>query len=121
MRSLEDIFSEIETVPDFYSHKIDSVNYKNGYGDTPIHIVSNWGDCEAIHLLAEAGADINAKGERGYTPLHCASEQNHFKAIKLLLILGAEIQLDDDGYSPLALAELLENTESIEALKNTQK
>jgi ankyrin repeat protein len=120
MRCLEDIFSEIEATPDFHNHKIDSINYKNDYGDTPIHVVSNWGDCEAIYLLVEAGANINLKGERGYTPLHCASEQNHFKAIKLLLILGAEIQLDDDGYSPLALAELLENSEAIEALKSTQ-
>lgn len=119
MRSLKNILSEIETVPDFYNHKITSVDYRNGYGDTPIHVVSNWGDCEAIHLLAEAGANINVKGERGYTPLHCAAEQNHPKAIKLLLILGAEIQEDDDGYSPLALAELLENAESIEALRST--
>ncbi len=121
MRSLEDIFLEVEAEPDFLHHKIDSVDYKNDYGDTPLHVVSHWGDCEAIHMLAEAGANINAKGERGYTPLHCASEQNHFKAIKLLLALGVDIQLDDDGYSPLALAELLENTEAIEALKNTRK
>jgi uncharacterized protein len=121
MRSIEAIFAEIETVPDFYNHKIDSVNYRNGYGDSPLHIVSNWGDCEAIHLLFEAGADINLKGERGYTPLHCAAEQNHFKAIKLLLILGAEIQLDDDGYSPLELAELVGNSEAMNALESTRK
>ena len=121
MRSVEDIFAEIEAAPDFYNRKIDSVNYKNDYGDSPLHVVSNWGDCEAIHLLVEAGADINLKGERGYTPLHCAAEQNHFKAIKLLLILGAEIQLDDDGYSPLELAKLLENSEAMSALENTRK
>jgi uncharacterized protein len=121
MRSLEEIFLEIEAEPDFLNHKIDSVDYKNDYGDTPLHVVSHWGDCVAIHLLIEAGANINAKGERGYTPLHCASEKNHFKAIKLLLILGAEIQFDDDGYSPLDLAELLENTEAIEALESTRK
>ena len=82
--------------------------------------MSNWGDCEAIYLLVEAGADINAKGERGYTPLHCAAEQNHFKAIKLLLALGADVQFDDDNYSPLELAELLESTEAIDALQATK-
>jgi len=121
MKSLENIFARIEATPDFYNQKIDSVNYKNEYGDSPLHIVSNWGDCEAIYLLVEAGADINAKGERGYTPLHCAAEQNHFKAIKLLLALGTDILLDDDNYSPLELAELLENAEAIEALQSTRK
>lgn len=120
MRSLSDIFEEIKTVPDFFEHEIDSVDYRNDYGDTPLHIVSNWGDCEAIHLLIEAGADINAQGERGYSPLHCATEQNHPKAIKMLIFLGAEIQLDDDGYSPLELAKLLENIEAIEILENAK-
>lgn len=120
MRSLKDIFEEIQTVPDFFGHTIDSVNYKNGYDDAPLHIVANWGDCEAISLLIEAGADINAIGERGYSPLHCASEQNHPNAIVLLISLGAKIQLDDDGYSPIELAQLLENAEAIEALQKTQ-
>ncbi|NIN34750.1 MAG: ankyrin repeat domain-containing protein, partial [Gammaproteobacteria bacterium] len=35
----------------------------------PIHVAAAWGDCEAISILVDAGADINARGERGFTPL----------------------------------------------------
>jgi hypothetical protein len=32
MRSLEDIFREVEKVPDYYGHAVTSVHYKNGWG-----------------------------------------------------------------------------------------
>ncbi|WP_313465097.1 ankyrin repeat domain-containing protein [Pseudomonas nitroreducens] len=104
MRSLEDIFSEIATVPDFFEHRIDSVHYRNGYGDTPLHIVSCWGDCEAIKVLVAAGADIDAPGEHGFTPLHCAVEQDHPEAVALLLELGAKLNPDADGLTPAEIA-----------------
>lgn len=116
MRSLEEILNEVESVPDYYGHKATSVHYKNGWGDTPLHIVSCWGDCEAIRTLIEAGADINARGETGFTPLHCATEQNRTEAVALLLSLGAEIVQDSNGHTPIELADLLERKEIIEIL-----
>lgn len=118
MRNLEDIFREVETTPDFDGHKINSVTYRNGWGDTPLHIVSNWGDCEAVKILTEAGADINARGETGFTPLHCAAEQNHPQAVRLLLLLGAEIVEDANGDTPIALADIFGHQEVIEILRN---
>ncbi|WP_160153570.1 ankyrin repeat domain-containing protein [Microbulbifer sp. ALW1] len=117
MRDLEAIFREIEKVPDFMGHTIDSVSYRNGYGDTPLHIVSNWGDVEAIEILISAGADINAVGESGFTPLHCAAEQNRPKAIEVLLRLGANILKDEDGSTPMEIAEFLNNREATVALE----
>ena len=116
MRSLDDILREVESVPDYSGHKAASVHYKNGWGDTPLHIVSNWGDCEAIKILIEAGADINAPGETGFTPLHCATEQNHTEAVALLLSLGAEVVQDANGHTPAELADLLEHEEIIKIL-----
>lgn len=116
MRDIEAIFKEVEEVPDFTGHKIDSVLYRNGYGDSPLHIVANWGDSEAIEILVSAGADINAKGETGFTPLHCAAEQNRPAAILKLLQLGAKILENDDGKTPLELAKSLENIEAINVL-----
>lgn len=84
-RSVEQIFDEVRTVPDWFERPITSVHDRNGYGDTPLHIVANWGDCKAIKTLIEIGADINAKGEAGLTPLHCAVEQERPEAIVLLL------------------------------------
>lgn len=115
MRTIQSIFREIESVPDFIGHRITSVNYRNGYGDTPLHIVSGWGDCEAIQILVDAGADINSRGETGFTALHCAAEQNRPEAIRLLSSLGAEVVDDEDGNTPLVLAALLKNTDAMEA------
>ena len=113
MRTLSEVLSRIESVPDFAGHTIDSVNYRNGYGDTPLHIVANWGVCEAIQLLVESGADIDAKGESGFTPLHCAAEQDHEEAVRVLLSLGARIGRDEEGRTALDLAKLLKNTGAI--------
>lgn len=113
MSEIEHIFRKIESVPDFSGCTVDSVHFRNGYGDTPLHVVSNWGDCEAIKVLVSAGADVNAVGETGFTPLHCASEQNHSRAVALLLSFGASIMKDGNGETPQSLAELLGNKEAI--------
>ncbi|WP_271104074.1 ankyrin repeat domain-containing protein [Pseudomonas tohonis] len=117
-RSVEQIFDEVRTVPDWFERPITSVHDRNGYGDTPLHIVANWGDCEAIKTLIEIGADINAKGEAGLTPLHCAVEQERPEAIVLLLAMGAEIIPDSDGYTPMQLAELLGYNELIKLFRD---
>ncbi|EOZ5051121.1 ankyrin repeat domain-containing protein [Pseudomonas aeruginosa] len=121
MRSLQDIFSEIATVPDFFEHQIDSVHYRNGWGDSPLHVVSCWGDCEAIRVLVTAGADINLPGETGFTPLHCAVEQDHSGAVALLLELGAEIIQDANGQTPVDLAISLSHGGALEVLNGLSK
>lgn len=113
MRTLSEVLSQVEAVPDYAGHKVSSVNYRNCYGDTPLHIVANWGDCEAIRLLVEFGADINAKGETGFTPLHCAAEQDREEAVRFLLSLGAHIEKDEEGNTALELAKLLDNSSAV--------
>lgn len=119
MRDIEAIFEAVEKVPDFIGHEINSVSYKNGYGDSPLHVVANWGDIEAIEILVSAGADINAKGETGFTPLHCAAEQNRSAAVVKLLQLGAKVLKNDDGETPLELAKSLKNIEAIDVLEQS--
>ncbi|WP_444930826.1 ankyrin repeat domain-containing protein [Microbulbifer sp. SSSA002] len=119
MRNVETIFREVESIADFIGHNIDSATYTNGYGDMPLHVVANWGDCEAISILVNAGANIDAVGESGFTPLHCAAEQNKADAILLLRRLGAAIVQDDAGDTPLELACLLGNKEAIDALRQS--
>ncbi|MDN6858087.1 ankyrin repeat domain-containing protein [Pseudomonas sp. CAN2814] len=116
MRTLKEIFTEIESVPDYFGHQISSVDYQNGWGDTPLHIVSCWGDCEAIKMLVEAGADINKPGETGFTPLHCAVEQDHPQAVALLLALGAKALPDANGLLPSDLARLLNHDDVLKLL-----
>lgn len=118
MRSISDILREIESVPDYAGHTVDSVNCRNGYGDTPLHIVSTWGDCEAIKIILSSGADIDAAGESGYTALHCAAEQNHVEAVRLLLERGAQLLPDKDGETPIDLASSLGHKDVVKALSN---
>lgn len=121
MRSLEQILKEVESVPDYAGHTVSSVNFKNGWGDTPLHIVCVWGDCEAIKTLVEAGAGINAPGETGFTPLHCAAMHNHADAVRLLLSLGAEIIKDREGHTPTDLAEFQEFEAIRSILRSNQR
>lgn len=51
MRSVESIFREIEQVPDFAVHTIDSVSYRNGYGDTALDIAVSLNNEDAIAIL----------------------------------------------------------------------
>jgi uncharacterized protein len=117
MRTIETIFREIEGVPDFAMHSINSVHYTNGHGDTPLHIVSYWGDCEAISILVANGANINATGESGFTALHCAAQMNKPEAIQLLLKLGAKPDIhDSNNLIPLELAKILKLSEAVKVL-----
>jgi len=116
---MEELFKKIESVPDFAGHIIDGVNYQNGYGDTPLHIVSSWGDTDAINLLVSSGANINAQGETGFTPLHCAVEQDHPKALRALLSLGAKSIKDSNGDTPIDLAKSLQHNECINVLQQS--
>ena len=116
---MEELFKKIESVPDFAGHVIDGVNHRNGYGDSPLHIVSNWGDIDAIKLPVSGGADINAQGETGFTPLYCAVEQNHPIALKTLLSLGVKAIKDSSGDLPIDLAKSLQHNECINVLQQS--
>lgn len=116
MRSIESIYDQVRSVPDFSGLPVVSVDCRNGYGDTPLHIVSCWGDCEAIDILVEAGADLNAVGESGFTPLHYAVEQNKLDAIAKLLQLGSTLDCASDAGNPVELAKLLGHMEAISVL-----
>ncbi len=48
------------------------------------------GDMEAIGLLLERGADVNARNPGGHTPLTAAATAGHTDAVKLLLNEGAD-------------------------------
>lgn len=100
MRTLEQLYKQIEDVAYFSDIKVTDPNTLGLLSNRPLHVTAVWGDCEAIKMLVEAGAEINQKGERGFTPLMEAVSQGHYDAVKLLVKLGSEPIRNDDGKLP---------------------
>ena len=56
MRTLSDIYREVETVADFTGIQVNDPNALGRFQSRPLHVAAVWGDCEAIELLVQAGA-----------------------------------------------------------------
>ncbi|HEY3901888.1 MAG TPA: ankyrin repeat domain-containing protein [Chthoniobacter sp.] len=102
---LAELLRQINEVPDFAGSEVTSPNSRNVLGDTPLHVAAVWGDMNAIRILVESGALLDAPGEYGYTPLHEAIEQRNVEAALLLAAFGARLDIpNDDGRTPLDIA-----------------
>ncbi len=68
---------------------------------------------EAVRLLLDLGADVNAKDRGGATPLHWAAYAGAMEMAELLIARGAEIDVRDRNYhsSPLGWAVFLHKPE----------
>ena len=61
---------------------------------------------EAVKLLVELGADVNAAGEHGWTALHGAAYTGANATIQFLVDKGAKMDvMDSFGQTPLSIAE----------------
>lgn len=113
-------------VDDLADTELTGPNVKSCLNNTPLHVAAVRGDIEAIEILLEAGADINAVGEGGYTPLHEAIAQGHVEAVRTFIAHRAAIDIDnEDGSSPYDFAIMWYNAENIpqreEILKMLEK
>lgn len=71
---------------------------------------------ESVRLLAAAGADINARNEDGQTAVHAAVQKGWGDIIAVLAELGADLTVEDDnGVTPLAMAQGLPARERFQA------
>jgi ankyrin repeat protein len=68
-------------------------NEKLPLGRTPLMVASRTGNVDAIKVLLDHGADVNAKEDlRGTTALMWAADEGHASAIRLLVQHGADIK-----------------------------
>ncbi|HXE75191.1 MAG TPA: ankyrin repeat domain-containing protein [Candidatus Xenobia bacterium] len=70
------------------------VHARDKEGSTPLHWAAWRGQVEAVRLLLEAGAEVNARNQNthwGTTPLHAAAHGNQAAVAQLLLEYGGDV------------------------------
>lgn len=80
-------------------------HFVDGALATPLHHAASTGQVEAIAVLCELGADVNARDREGWTPLLRAAAAGHPSAVRMLLARGANTAcVDQLGHTALHLA-----------------
>uniref|UniRef100_A0A8C1X2I2 NF-kappa-B inhibitor alpha n=1 Tax=Cyprinus carpio TaxID=7962 RepID=A0A8C1X2I2_CYPCA len=89
------------------------LNITNYAGVSALHLAVHKGNCEIIHMLLEAGADVNQRDlGSGRSPLHWAVEGQRSEVVTLLLNAGALVnQRSYAGHTPFYCALYRPNKE----------
>jgi hypothetical protein len=84
----------------------EDVNAKCYDDRTPLHVASQEGHVDAVHVLLDHGAHVNPQDRDEWIPLHFASWEGHPKVVQLLVEHGATLNAEDtlNGHTPIFLA-----------------
>jgi ankyrin repeat protein len=83
----------------------EDVNARCYYGRTPLHVASQEGHVDAVHVLLDHGAHVDPQEFEEWMPLHFTSQNGHLKVVQLLLEHGASLNARSKVYgSPVWLA-----------------
>lgn len=75
------------------------------------------GDTARVRQLLADGIDPNQSDEEGYSALQAAAENDHLDVVKLLVSKGTDISFKGQ-YTALELAEMAQNTQIVQYLKD---
>ena len=93
--------NEVDDMVELLGMDLVEVDAKDPNGDTPFLEAAGGGSVDALNLLAERGATVNARGKFMRTPLFRAAFGGHHKAVIRLLELGCDPRLHDaEGVLP---------------------
>ncbi|XP_066906651.1 uncharacterized protein [Halyomorpha halys] len=95
-------------------------NIADHHGRTPILWAASAGSSEAILVLTNAGANVEAADKDGLTALHCAASRGHTDCVETLISLcNAETDvIDNNGCSALFYAVTLGHADCTQTLLN---
>jgi len=77
-----------------YLSKGMSVNYRDRYGNTPLHSAAYKGQNNVVLYLMKNGANLTAKQQDGYTPSGGAKLHKHYTTMNLILAKGGNAEYD---------------------------
>ena len=105
---------QAELVREILAAGVDT-DYRNGFGDTVLHVAMFQSNLMVVRLLLDYGFDPNATIPRsGSTPLHNAVSANNVHAARLLLQHGANRFIRDrNGRTALDIARLEEKRDLV--------
>jgi ankyrin repeat protein len=105
MQTLAEVLSDFRLFARYPEDTEVTVESRTADGESPMHWMATLGDPTGIHLLAAAGAAVNAVDKIGNTPLHEAVLRRQVTAMKALLERGADVALKNQaGMTPLDIA-----------------
>jgi uncharacterized protein len=73
---------------------------------TPLHLAAFFGHVDAVEVLLEAGADLEAEATNTFVrqvrPLHSAVASRNLECCRMLIAAGADVNVKQgDGFTPL--------------------
>ncbi len=113
-KNCEPAMTIISTIQDGYIQTLrfllksegENPNQCDETGETPLMLAARKGRVEALQLLIEAGADLDARNEAGQTALFLAVMKEHTEAVRVLIEAGADINaMTPEGETPLDAAK----------------
>ena len=107
--------NNIQSVQELIANGID-VNERLEDQVTAFHLAAGNGYNEIMKLLISNGAQIDAKHNDGCLPIHYAALLNQIESAKLLIENGTNIHEVSSKGTPLELATVRGNTETVRLL-----
>ena len=84
-----------------------TVDWRDQYGGTALHLAVSWGHTNVARILVESGWSLEARSDYGFTPLYFAAREGKLETVKYLLLRGTQIDTQDDRKrTPLHAASL---------------
>ncbi|KAK9283567.1 hypothetical protein L1049_011815 [Liquidambar formosana] len=85
-----------------------TMNYRDQYGLTALHIAAIKGHQDAVAILLEYGMSVECQDNEGHSPLHLAVEGGNIETVEVLINKGANVNAKSKrGATPLYMARAM--------------